>query len=85
MFSLLRYDTEIVDACTALKNRWMEWNTADPCPFTTGDLAPLTSAQIVLFLTLILEDSTELSLKKVKAMQEVYNFNVVKNSEIRFG
>uniref|UniRef100_A0A4W3J0Z8 Leukotriene A-4 hydrolase n=1 Tax=Callorhinchus milii TaxID=7868 RepID=A0A4W3J0Z8_CALMI len=51
--------------------------------FTNEDLKPLSSNQVVEFLTLLLQEPV-LSLQHVKQMQEVYKFNSTKNAEIRF-
>lgn len=68
--------------CIELKNRWMEWDAVEPCPFSKGDLRKFFSQQITEFLAELLEE--EVSLSKVQAMQTVYDFNSYKNCEIRF-
>ncbi|OXA59860.1 leukotriene A-4 hydrolase [Folsomia candida] len=76
------FDTSLADVCIELKNRWMEWDAVEPCPFSKGDLRKFFSQQITEFLAELLEE--EVSLSKVQAMQTVYDFNSYKNCEIRF-
>lgn len=74
----------MTDACSKLKNRWAEWNSEEPCPFSKKDLTPLISAQVEEFLGDVLDAPVPFGLRKVKAMEEAYDFNAVKNAEIRF-
>ncbi|KAG8237599.1 hypothetical protein J437_LFUL012398, partial [Ladona fulva] len=80
-----KYDSSLSDACTALSCRWKEWNSSSSCPFTSQDIKALTSPQKIEFLAQLLEDcATQLTLEKVKKMQDVYDFNSYSNSEIKF-
>ena len=75
-----------MDACTALKTRWLDWNpSTQPSPFLATDLDfSMKSNQIKEFLDQLLAEEREFDLVKAKAMQEVYDFNSMKNCEIRF-
>jgi len=81
-----KYDTSLVEVCSELKSKWDAWNPQTPSPFSKADLEKFSmeSAQIEEFLSQILDDEKEFSLEKAKAMETAYNFNAMKNSEIRF-
>lgn len=75
-----RYDTSFQDACVSLLNRWQQWNGTDN-PFKKSDLTVFETSQIIQFLALLLK-SDNLNLLKIKAMQDVYDFNSNGNCEI---
>ncbi|KAK1169031.1 leukotriene A-4 hydrolase-like [Acipenser oxyrinchus oxyrinchus] len=78
-----QYDTTLADACIALCKRWIKASEADLSSFSAADLQKLSSHQVIEFLALLLHEEP-IPLSHVKRMQEVYNLNAVKNSEIRF-
>ncbi|MGH0121603.1 UNVERIFIED_CONTAM: hypothetical protein FKN15_006580 [Acipenser sinensis] len=78
-----QYDTTLADACIALCKRWIKASEADLSSFSAADLQKLSSHQVIEFLALLLHEDP-IPLSHVKRMQEVYNLNAVKNSEIRF-
>ncbi|MGH0148533.1 UNVERIFIED_CONTAM: hypothetical protein FKN15_024225 [Acipenser sinensis] len=78
-----QYDTTLADACIALCKRWIKASKADLSSFSAADLQKLSSHQVIEFLALLLHEDP-IPLSHVKRMQEVYNLNAVKNSEIRF-
>src|ERR1700748_1658816 len=45
-----QYDQSLKEACSSLKNRWVEWDTSTPNPFKKSDLYSLFSDQVVQFL-----------------------------------
>uniref|UniRef100_A0A8C5U0Y3 Leukotriene A(4) hydrolase n=1 Tax=Malurus cyaneus samueli TaxID=2593467 RepID=A0A8C5U0Y3_9PASS len=69
------YDMTLSNACVALKS--------DLGSFSSADLKEMSSHQIIEFLALLLLEEP-LPLSHVQRMQEVYDFNAVNNSEIRF-
>lgn len=77
------FDESLAKVCSELKEKWVKWNPVDSSPFTEADLANFTSGQKVEFLGQLLEEEP-LSVTKVAKMQELYNFNAVNNSEIKF-
>ncbi|CAM4497609.1 unnamed protein product [Lepidochelys kempii] len=77
------YDMTLSNACVALSQRWSKAKESDLCSFSSADIKDLSSHQLIEFLALLLLDAP-LPLSHVKQMQEVYNFNAVNNSEIRF-
>jgi hypothetical protein len=86
-YFLSRYDTTLVDACTALKDRWLSWKpSSEPSPFTKADLDkfPMKSYQVEEFLAEILDSEGPFEVEKAKAMEAAYEFNSIKNCEIRF-
>ncbi|XP_028307424.1 leukotriene A-4 hydrolase [Gouania willdenowi] len=78
-----QYDTTMADACIALSQRWIRANDQDLSGFKESDVKTLSSHQLIEFLSLLLQEEA-LPLSHVKKMQEVYNLNAIKNSEIRF-
>ncbi|KAK1166985.1 leukotriene A-4 hydrolase-like [Acipenser oxyrinchus oxyrinchus] len=78
-----QYDTTLAEACIALSKRWIKASEADLSSFSAADLQKLSSHQVIEFLALLLHEDP-IPLSHVKRMQEVYNLNAVKNSEIRF-
>ncbi|XP_062852198.1 leukotriene A-4 hydrolase isoform X2 [Trichomycterus rosablanca] len=78
-----QYDTTLADACIALSQRWVKAKDADLAGFSKEDIKDFSSHQLIEFLALLLLEEP-LTLSHVKRMQEVYNFNSVKNSEIHF-
>ncbi|KAL7882699.1 hypothetical protein SRHO_G00003570 [Serrasalmus rhombeus] len=77
-----QYDTTLADACIALAQRWQNAKDADLSGFSEADIKQLSSHQLIEFLALLLLEDP-LPQSHVKRMQEVYNFNSIKNSEIR--
>jgi len=80
-----KFDTTLADVSHALASRWVTWNPdAGPSPFTAADLEPLSSDQIVEFLGQLLQETTPLSIAKLKAMETAYGMNARNNCEVRF-
>nr|XP_015796526.2 leukotriene A-4 hydrolase [Nothobranchius furzeri] len=78
-----QYDTTLADTCIALSQRWLQAKEQDLSSFQESDVAALSSHQLIEFLSLLLQGDP-LPLTHVKKMQEVYNLNAFKNSEICF-
>ncbi|KAG8256229.1 Leukotriene A-4 hydrolase [Homalodisca vitripennis] len=77
------YNTSLADACTALTNRWVQWDMTEPNPFTPTDLTNFHPLQVQEFLAQLLELES-FPLDKVQALQSVYSFSASNNSEIKF-
>ncbi|XP_025921860.1 leukotriene A-4 hydrolase [Apteryx rowi] len=77
------YDMTLANACVALSQRWIQAKESDLCTFNSADLKGMSSHQLIEFLALLLLEAP-LPVSHVKRMQEVYNFNAITNSEIRF-
>ncbi|NXP88315.1 LKHA4 hydrolase, partial [Passerina amoena] len=77
------YDTTLSNACIALSQRWIQAKESDLGSFSSADLKEMSSHQLIEFLALLLLEAP-LPLSHVQRMQEVYNFNAINNSEIRF-
>ncbi|XP_019370597.1 PREDICTED: leukotriene A-4 hydrolase isoform X1 [Gavialis gangeticus] len=78
-----KYDMTLSNACVALSQRWIKATESDLRSFSSADVKELSSHQLIEFLALLLLEAP-LPVSHVKRMQEVYNFNAVNNSEIRF-
>uniref|UniRef100_A0AAY4EXJ2 Leukotriene A(4) hydrolase n=1 Tax=Denticeps clupeoides TaxID=299321 RepID=A0AAY4EXJ2_9TELE len=78
-----KYDTTMADACISLCQRWVKATEADLSGFCAADVKTLSSHQLIEFMALLLQEEA-LPLTHVKRMQEVYDLNSIKNSEIRF-
>uniref|UniRef100_G1R1R9 Leukotriene A-4 hydrolase n=1 Tax=Nomascus leucogenys TaxID=61853 RepID=G1R1R9_NOMLE len=77
------YDMTLTNACIALSQRWIIAKEDDLNSFNATDLKDLSSHQLNEFLAQTLQRAP-LPLGHIKRMQEVYNFNAINNSEIRF-
>ncbi|KAJ1162045.1 hypothetical protein NDU88_002524 [Pleurodeles waltl] len=77
------YDMTMANACIKLSQRWSKATESDLSTFSTTEIDALSSQQRIEFLALLLHEAP-LPVTHVKRMQEVYKFNGVKNSEIRF-
>uniref|UniRef100_A0A2K5C3T8 Leukotriene A(4) hydrolase n=1 Tax=Aotus nancymaae TaxID=37293 RepID=A0A2K5C3T8_AOTNA len=82
-FYLCSYDMTLTNACIALSQRWITAKEDDLNSFNATDLKDLSSHQLNEFLAQMLQKAP-LPLGHIKRMQEVYNFNAINNSEIRF-
>uniref|UniRef100_A0A1B6EZ69 Leukotriene A(4) hydrolase n=1 Tax=Cuerna arida TaxID=1464854 RepID=A0A1B6EZ69_9HEMI len=82
-FIIPKYNTSLADACTALANRWVQWDMTEPNPFAPTDIMEFHTLQVLEFLAQLLELES-FSLDKVQALQSVYSFNASNNSEIKF-
>uniref|UniRef100_U3K8K0 Peptidase M1 leukotriene A4 hydrolase/aminopeptidase C-terminal domain-containing protein n=3 Tax=Muscicapidae TaxID=36291 RepID=U3K8K0_FICAL len=71
------------NACVALSQRWVQAKESDLGSFSSADLKEMSSHQLIEFLALLLLEAP-LPLSHVQRMQEVYDFNAINNSEIRF-
>ncbi|KAF7248515.1 Leukotriene A-4 hydrolase [Varanus komodoensis] len=78
-----KYDTTLSNACVALSQRWIKATESNLNSFSSADIREMSSHQHIEFLALLLLENP-LPVSHVKQMQEVYNFNAVNNSEIRF-
>uniref|UniRef100_A0A8C3E1C7 Leukotriene A4 hydrolase n=1 Tax=Corvus moneduloides TaxID=1196302 RepID=A0A8C3E1C7_CORMO len=77
------YDMTLSNACVALSQRWIQAKESDLGSFGSADLKGMSSHQLIEFLALLLLEAP-LPLSHVQRMQEVYDFNAINNSEIRF-
>uniref|UniRef100_A0A6J0VG73 Leukotriene A(4) hydrolase n=1 Tax=Pogona vitticeps TaxID=103695 RepID=A0A6J0VG73_9SAUR len=77
------YDTTLSNACIALSQRWIKATESELCSFSSADIREMSSHQRIEFLALILLENP-MPVSHVRRMQEVYDFNAVHNSEIRF-
>ncbi|CAI5785765.1 leukotriene A-4 hydrolase [Podarcis lilfordi] len=77
------YDSTLSNACVALSQRWVKATENDLGSFSSADIKELSSHQLIEFLALLLLENP-LPVSHVRRMQEVYDFNAVNNSEIRF-
>ncbi|KAK2495177.1 hypothetical protein MC885_002352 [Smutsia gigantea] len=79
----LNYDMTLTNACIALSQKWITAKEDDLSSFNSADLKDLSSHQLNEFLAQMLQRAP-LPLGHIKRLQEVYNFNAINNSEIRF-
>lgn len=77
------YDKSLAIACTELAQKWISWEETTTSPFDKNDIQNLTAIQKITFLAELRASSTILSLKKLETMQDTYDFNSIKNAEIR--
>ena len=77
------YDDSLAKICVELKQKWMDWNDQDKCPFAKEDLKAMSADQQVEFLGQLIEEKP-LPIEKLEKMQEVYDLSSSNNSEIKF-
>ncbi|KFZ51873.1 Leukotriene A-4 hydrolase, partial [Antrostomus carolinensis] len=77
------YDETLANACVALSQRWIKAKESDLGSFSSADLKEMSSHQLIEFLALLLLEAP-LPVSHVQRMQQVYDFNAIHNSEIRF-
>ncbi|XP_041349920.1 leukotriene A-4 hydrolase-like [Gigantopelta aegis] len=77
------YDTSLRDPCTNMCNMWVEASEADMSQFGKHDLHDFSSIQEREFINLLIQ-KPPLPVFKLEKMNELYQFGVVINSEIRF-
>ncbi|KAK2708397.1 leukotriene A-4 hydrolase-like [Artemia franciscana] len=78
------YDYTLAEACTALKNRWVDWikdGMPQPAPFSPLDIRKFSSMQVVEFLVQIFAEN--IPEEAIKQMEKAYALNDNHNSEIR--
>ncbi|XP_036617570.1 leukotriene A-4 hydrolase [Trichosurus vulpecula] len=78
-----KYDMTLTEACIDLSQQWIKAKEDDLGTFSSADLKDMSSHQLIEFLALMLV-AAPIPVSHIQRMQEVYNFNAVKNSEIRF-
>lgn len=78
------YDKTLELVCVALSDKWINWDEKTTNPFSTQDLKDMSAEQKREFLTILHAGKATLSVEKLKAMQSAYNFDAVKNCEIRY-
>lgn len=84
--TVYRYDETLANACKTLAKRWSDWDakgSLEPIPMSSDDLKDMSPAQVQEFLGQLLLGSP-LSCQTVKAMEKLYSFNKIQNSEIKF-
>nr|XP_006814590.1 PREDICTED: leukotriene A-4 hydrolase-like [Saccoglossus kowalevskii] len=77
------YDTTMSNACTTLCKNWCQSKTNELEKFCSDDLKEFSPGQKIEFLAQTLLEEP-LSVDHLKKMENHYNFNDSKNSEIRF-
>ena len=77
------YDDSLAKICMELKQKWIDWNVQDKCPFTGEDLNAMSAEQQIEFLGQMIEEKP-LPIEKLEKMQEVYDLSSSNNSEIKF-
>ncbi|XP_001607975.4 leukotriene A-4 hydrolase [Nasonia vitripennis] len=77
-----KYDTTLANEYLALAAKWIEDDA--PTTFSKNDLNSWTSNQKEAFLSELVLNNKTLSIDQMKLMNELYGFDSVHNSEIRF-
>uniref|UniRef100_A0A0B7A8X7 Peptidase M1 leukotriene A4 hydrolase/aminopeptidase C-terminal domain-containing protein n=1 Tax=Arion vulgaris TaxID=1028688 RepID=A0A0B7A8X7_9EUPU len=78
------YDLSMAEPSRILARRWIQQPDNDLTVFSPDDINNIPSILIREFLSQIFLTEPSLSLAKVKHLEQVYGFNRVGNSEIRF-
>lgn len=77
------YDKTFATICDSLVDKFLSWDCTGDDPITEDDRKDLTTNQIIYFLQRIFDGEAQ-SVDKLRALNDVFNFNAVKNSEIKF-
>lgn len=77
------YDKSLAVICDNLIDKFLKWNTEGEMPLTADDKKDLNTNQIIYFLQIISEAEPQ-PIKKLEMLNKIFNFDDVKNSEIKF-
>lgn len=77
------YDKTFATICDGLVDKFLTWDGSGDLPITENDRKDLTTNQIIYFLQKILEAEAQ-SIEKLKALSDLFGFDEVKNSEIKY-
>lgn len=78
------YDKSLAMPCIELAEKWFSWDETTVSPFNKKDIEILNPLQKISFFAQLRSSSTNLSLKKLEIMQDIYDVDSIKNAEIRF-
>lgn len=78
------YDKTYCTFCDELVDKFLTWDGTGDLPITEDDRKDLITKQIIYFLQNIFQADAQ-SLDKLQALNNLFNFDTVKNSEIKFG
>lgn len=77
------YDKTLSESADKLVEKFIQWNGDGSIPLTIKDKENLSSNQIIYFLQKIL-NSEQQSVVKLQALNDLFQFDNVKNAEIKF-
>lgn len=77
------YDKSLAVICNDLIKKFLKWDGEGEIPITAEDKKNLTTNQVIYFLQKISE-AEEQPISKLKALNEIFGFDDIKNSEIKF-
>ncbi|ODM91348.1 Leukotriene A-4 hydrolase [Orchesella cincta] len=79
-----KYDRKLVEPCTKLKNRWVDWNPEleEQVPFNKTDLEGLNTLQIAQFLEELMNTGPQ-PVKKLEKIEEIYEISKKKSVYIK--
>lgn len=80
---VLEYDATMAGICNEILEKFLSWNSEEPCSVTTEDKESLSTYQIIYILQQ-LSEQPELPIDKLIALNSVFEFDNVKNAEIKF-
>ncbi|CAL8130178.1 unnamed protein product [Orchesella dallaii] len=77
------YDRQLVEPCTKLKNRWLNWNPEkEKSPFKKSDLKGFHTIQIAQFLEELINDGPQQG-KKLEKLDEIYEISKEQSVQIQ--
>lgn len=77
------YDTSLAVICDELVEKFASWDGAGSIPITSDDKDKLSTFQVIYLIQSIFEKPAE-SIGKLQALNNVFDFDNVKNAEIKF-
>lgn len=79
------YDKTLANHAEMILNKFLEWNGRDKFPITDQQKSKLTPSQVIYILQMLTDsERPPQSIEKLKALNKVFHFDTVKNSEIKF-
>ncbi|KAF5307459.1 hypothetical protein FQR65_LT06814 [Abscondita terminalis] len=77
------YDMTLMQRCNKYKNLWLNWDLTEDVPFTKEEIQKLKAVEIIQILQDINDEDPQ-PIKKLEIMQDLFGFDSIKNSEIKF-
>ncbi|XP_060532916.1 leukotriene A-4 hydrolase [Cylas formicarius] len=77
------YDKSLATACDEVAEKFLNWNGEESIPITSKDKENFRTAQLIYLLQVILQAPAQ-PIVKLQALNDVFSFDGVKNSEIKF-
>ncbi|XP_066142815.1 leukotriene A-4 hydrolase isoform X2 [Euwallacea fornicatus] len=78
-----KYDISLAVVCDEIIHKYLEWNGVDAAPITVEDKEKLSTYQKIYILQRLSENPAQ-SITKLQYLNKIFDFDNVKNAEIKF-